>query len=176
MAKDNKSLGNFQLTGIEPAPRGIPQIEITFNIDANGMLNVTAKDLKTNKEANITIKNSGALSEEEIDKMIKDAEANKEQDQKNKEHSELRYKAESYINMIEKTMQDPKLAANINEKQKEESKKMVDELKDLLAKEKWDELKTKLTAIDSIMAQFANAAKAQTNKDNATKKKDDKKQ
>ena len=176
MAKDNKSLGNFQLTGIEPAPRGVPQIEITFNIDANGMLNVTAKDLKTNKEANITIKNSGALSEEEIDKMIKDAEANKEQDQKNKEHSELRYKAESYINMIEKTMQDPKLAANINEKQKEESKKMVDELKDLLAKEKWDELKTKLTAIDSIMAQFANAAKAQTNKDNATKKKDDKKQ
>lgn len=136
MAKDNKSLGNFQLSGIEPAPKGIPQIEITFNIDANGMLNVTAKDLKTNKEANITIKNSGALSEEEINKMVKEAEMNKEHDAKIKEQSELKYKAESYINMFEKTMSDPKLAGNVKDEQKKQGQKMVDELKKLLAEQK----------------------------------------
>ena len=163
MAKDNKSLGNFTLSGIEPAPRGVPQIEITFNIDANGMLNVTAKDLKTNKEANITISNSGNLSEADIDKMVKDAEANKESDKKVKEQSELRYKAESYINMLEKSMNDEK-AKNIPEDQKEQAKKQVEELKTLLEAQKWDELKTKVDALDQMInqfAQYANQAKGE---------------
>ena len=181
MAKDNKSLGNFQLSGIEPAPKGIPQIEITFNIDANGMLNVTAKDLKTNKEANITIKNSGALSEEEINKMVKEAEMNKEHDAKIKEQSELKYKAESYINMFEKTMSDPKLAGNVKDEQKKQGQKMVDELKKLLAEQKWDELKVKIGAIDQMMNQFsqaqaaAAAAKAKDSKNNSEEPKKPKK-
>jgi len=158
MAADNKSLGNFTLSGIEPAPRGVPQIEITFNIDVNGMLNVTAKDKKTNKEATITIKNSGALSEEEIEKMVKDAEANKEADAKKKEQSEIRYKAESYINMFEKVMADEKAASQLPADKKEEAKKVIDELKKLLAEEKWDELKTKLTQLDQLMATFSQAA------------------
>ncbi len=158
MAKDNKSLGNFTLSGIEPAPRGVPQIEITFNIDVNGMLNVTAKDLKTNKDASITIKNSGALSEEEIDKMVKDAEANKEADNKKREQSEIRYKAESYINTFEKAMKDEKTASQIPADAKSQATKVVEELKKLLAEEKWDELKTKLTQLDQLMAQFSQAA------------------
>ena len=94
MAKDNKSLDNFSLTEIEHTPRCVPQTKITFNIYVNGMLNVKAKDLKTNKEAQISIKNSGALSEEEINKMVKDAEPNKELNNKKKEESEIRFKTE----------------------------------------------------------------------------------
>ncbi len=136
MARDNKSLGNFSLSGIEPAPRGVPQIEITFNIDVNGMLNVKAKDLKTNKEATITIKNSGALSEDEINKMVKDAEANKEADAKKREESEIRYKAETYINTFEKALKDEKVSGQIPDDQKDQAKKVVDELKKLLADQK----------------------------------------
>ncbi|XQP55092.1 MAG: molecular chaperone DnaK [Mycoplasmoidaceae bacterium] len=158
MARDNKSLGNFQLTGIEPAPRGVPQIEITFNIDVNGMLNVKAKDLKTNKEATITIKNSGALSEEEIDKMVKDAEANKEADAKKKEQADIRYKTETYINTFEKALKDEKVSAQIPADQKDQAKKMVDELKKLLEEQKWDELKKKLESLDQLMATFSQAA------------------
>lgn len=158
MARDNKSLGNFSLSGIEPAPRGVPQIEITFNIDVNGMLNVKAKDLKTNKEATITIKNSGALSEEEINKMVKDAEANKEADAKKREESEIRYKAETYINTFEKALKDEKVSGQIPADQKDQAKKVVDELKKLLADQKWDELKKKLEQLDQLMATFSQAA------------------
>ncbi|MBQ0045631.1 MAG: molecular chaperone DnaK [Mycoplasma sp.] len=161
MARDNKSLGNFSLSGIEPAPRGVPQIEITFNIDVNGMLNVKAKDLKTNKEATITIKNSGALSEEEINKMVKDAEANKEADAKKREESEIRYKAETYINTFEKALKDEKVSGQIPADQKEQAKKVVDELKKLLADQKWDELKKKLEQLDQLMATFSQAAASQ---------------
>lgn len=168
MAKDNKSLGNFSLTGIDPAPRGVPQIEITFNIDVNGMLNVKAKDLKTNKEAQITIKNSGALSEEEIDKMVKEAEANKEADAKKKDESEIRYKAETYINQFEKVLSDEKLSTKVPAEQKTQAKKVVDELKKLLEDQKWDELKKKLTQLDQLMATFANVA-AQQEKQKSSK-------
>ena len=90
MAADNKTLGRFQLTGIPPAPRGVPQIEVTFDIDANGIVHVRAKDLGTNKEQSITIKSSSGLSEEEIQRMIKEAEENAEADRKRKEAAELR--------------------------------------------------------------------------------------
>ena len=156
MARDNKSLGMFSLSGIEPAPRGVPQIEITFNIDANGIMSVTAKDLKTNKENTITIKDSTNLSEEEINRMVKEAEDNKEADNKAKEQADTRYRAESLISMMENGMKDPK-AANISEEQKQQAQKQIDELKDLLKNEKWDELKTKLDAFEQAAAAFAKA-------------------
>lgn len=163
MAKDNKSLGNFQLSGIQAAPRGVPQIEISFNIDANGIMNVTAKDLKTNKEANITIKDNSNLSEDEIQKMIKEAEENKEADAKAKEQSELRYRAESFINMIEKSMTDEK-AKDLPAEQKDKMNEQITEIKKLLSEEKWDELKTKLDQFDQMASQFAQQQSA--NNDN----------
>src|SRR5690606_27613984 len=97
MAKDNKLLGRFQLTDIPPAPRGVPQIEVTFDIDANGIVSVRAKDLGTNKEQKITISNNGGLSQEEIDRMIKEAEEQKESDEKRKEEAELRNESDHLI-------------------------------------------------------------------------------
>ena len=106
MASDNKTLGRFQLTNIPPAPRGVPQIEVTFDIDANGIVNVKAKDLGTNKEQTITITGSTGLSDEEIDKMVKEAEANKEADSKRKEEADLRNEAEQTIFATEKAIKD----------------------------------------------------------------------
>jgi molecular chaperone DnaK len=157
MAKDNKSLGHFSLTGIEPAPRGVPQIEITFNIDANGIINVTAKDLKTNKENTITIKGSTNLSEDEINRMVKEAEDNKEKDEKTKSQSEIRYRAESLIHQLEGSLKDDKVK-DMPADQKEKAQKEVDDLKQLLKDEKWDELKTKLDAFDAMTQQFAKGA------------------
>lgn len=102
MANDNKTLGNFQLTNLPPARRGVPQIEVKFDIDANGIVNVTAKDLGTNKEQSITITSSTNLSDEEIDKMMKEAEANKEADEKRKAEAEVRNNADSIVFATEK--------------------------------------------------------------------------
>jgi molecular chaperone DnaK len=135
MVKDNKSLGNFQLGGIEPAPRGVPQIEITFNIDANGIMNVTAKDKKTNKENTITIKGSSALSEDEINRMVKEAEANRENDEKLKSQTEIKYRAESLITNLEKGLEDDK-TKNLPPEQVETVRKQLDEFKTLLKEEK----------------------------------------
>jgi Molecular chaperone len=106
MAMDNKTLGHFQLTNIPPAPRGVPQIEVSFDIDANGIVNVKAKDLGTNKEQAITITASTNLTDEEIDKMMKEAEANKEADNKRKEEAEIKNDAEQMIFASEKTLKD----------------------------------------------------------------------
>ncbi len=163
MARDNKSLGMFSLSGIEPAPRGVPQIEITFNIDANGIMSVTAKDLKTNKENTITIKGSTNLSEDEINRMVKEAEDNKEADAKTKEKADTKYRAESLIATMENSMKDPK-AANIPEEQKKQAQQQIDELKDLLKNEKWDELKTKLDTFEQAAQQFASQNNPNNNK------------
>lgn len=163
MARDNKSLGMFSLSGIEPAPRGVPQIEITFNIDANGIMSVTAKDLKTNKENTITIKGSTNLSEDEINRMVKEAEDNKEADAKTKEKADTKYRAESLIATMENSMKDPK-AANIPEEQKKQAQQQIDELKDLLKNEKWDELKTRLDTFEQAAQQFANQNNPNNNK------------
>jgi molecular chaperone DnaK len=136
LAKDNKSLGQFQLGGIEPAPRGVPQIEITFNIDANGIMNVTAKDLKTNKENTITIKGSTALSEEEVNKMIKEAEENREKDEQLKKQSETKYRAENMINVLEKSLNSVEGGPQVPEEQKKAAESQLQELKSLLAEEK----------------------------------------
>ena len=155
MAKDNKSLGTFTLSGIDPAPKGIPQIQITFNIDANGIMNVTAKDLKNNKEASITIKGSTNLKEEEINRMVKEPEENKEKDAKIKEQTEIKYRAESLITTFEKSLNNEK-AKSLPEEQKKTAQKQIDELKDLLKNEKWDELKKRLDAFEQVASQFSN--------------------
>ena len=106
MASDNKTIGRFHLDGIPPAPRGTPQIEVTFDIDANGIVNVSAKDKGTGKEQKIQIQASGGLSDEEIEKMVKDAEANKESDKKKRETVDVRNQADSLIFSTEKSLKE----------------------------------------------------------------------
>jgi len=106
MAGDNKLLGNFDLTGIPPAPRGVPQIEVTFDIDANGCVNVGASDKSTGKKQNITIQSSGGLSDAEIDRMVQDAEAKKDEDELKKNAIVAKNEAESYIHTVEKQLSD----------------------------------------------------------------------
>ncbi len=133
MAKDNKSLGRFILDGIPPAPRGVPRIEVTFAIDANGILNVSAKDLATNKEQKITITASTGLSEDEVNKLIEEAKKHAEEDKKRKELAEIRNKADTLTFVAEKTLKD--LKDKIDGKTKEEVEKLVKELRDEIAKD-----------------------------------------
>ena len=147
MAADNKTLGNFQLNNIPPAPRGVPQIEVTFDIDANGIVNVKAKDLGTGKEQSITITGGNTLSDAEIDKMVKEEEANKEKDAKKKEEADVKNDAEQAIFMTEKALKD--LDGKISDSEKEETEKLVKETKKALETsdiEKIKEAKDKLLA------------------------------
>ena len=163
----NKVLGQFNLSGIDPAPRGVPQIEVSFSIDVNGITTVTAKDKKNNKEATITIQNSTRLSDEEIDKMIKDAEEHKEEDKKRKEERSTIIRAESLINTMEKTITDSK---DIDPKMKEQTEKEIASLKEMIEKKQIEELKTKLDQIEQAASMYANqqankAAEDESNKD-----------
>lgn len=139
MANDNKTLGNFQLTNIPPAPRGVPQIEVTFDIDANGIVNVKAKDLGTQKEQSITITASNTLSDEEIDKMMKEAEAHKEEDNKRKEVADTKNEAEQVIFMTEKAIKD--LGEKVTDKDKEEAEKLIEKTKKALEGEDLEAIK-----------------------------------
>lgn len=159
MAADNKSLGMFNLSGIEAAPRGVPQIEISFSIDANGIIKVTAKDKKTNKEQTITISNSSALTEAEIKQMVEEAEKNKEADEKRKSEVETKVKAESLINELEKSQKE--MPEGTPEAQKAELENMIKELKELLEKNDIEALKNKVAAIEAAFAQMANMAQGQ---------------
>lgn len=136
MAQDNKTLGRFQLGDIPSAPRGVPQIEVTFDIDANGIVNVKAKDLGTNKEASITITSSTNLSEDDIEKMVKEAEANAEADKKKKEEIEIINQAEQTAYSIDKTIEDAK--EHITEEEKTKLQGLKEELQKLLAEENKD--------------------------------------
>ena len=129
MAAYNKTLGRFQLTGIPPAPRGVPQIEVKFDIDANGIVNVSAKDLGTGREQAITIKSSSGLSDEEIERMIKEAEANAEADKKRREEAETRNQADSLIYQTEKTLKE--LGDKVSAQEKEQVEKAKEDLKKL---------------------------------------------
>ena len=139
MASDNKTLGNFQLTNIPPAPRGVPQIEVTFDIDANGIVNVKAKDLGTNKEQSITITATNTLTDEEIDKMMKEAEAHKEEDNKKKEAADTKNEAEQVIFMTEKAIKD--LGDKVTDKDKQEAEQLIDKTKKALEGEDLDKIK-----------------------------------
>jgi molecular chaperone DnaK len=133
MAADNKSLGRFILDGIPPAPRGVPQIEVTFDIDANGILNVTAKDKATGKEQSITIKNATQLTDEEVEKMKTDAEKHAEEDQKKKEMAEVRNHADTLVFTAEKSLKDA--GDKVKEEEKKDIEEKIKKLKDILAKE-----------------------------------------
>ena len=145
MASDNKTLGNFQLTGIPAAPRGVPQIEVKFDIDANGIVNVTAKDLGTNKEQSITITSNTNLTDEEIDRMMKEAEANKEEDKKRKEEADVKNEAEQLVFQTEKSIKD--LGDKITDSEKEETEKLIKDLKDALEKNDIEDIKAKKDAL-----------------------------
>ena len=151
MAADNKTLGNFQLDGIAPARRGVPQIEVKFDIDVNGIVKVSALDKGTNKEQHITIQNSSGLSDDEIDRMVREAEEHKAEDDKRKEEIETKNKAEAFINQIDETLKSDN--ANVSEDQKAEVKKLRDELQEAIDKNDMETLKSKMEALE----QAANA-------------------
>lgn len=153
MAKDNKTLGRFQLTDIPPAPRGVPQIEVTFDIDKNGIVNVSAKDLGTGKEQKITIKSSSGLSEEEIERMVKEAEENAETDKKRKEEVELRNEADQLVFQIDKTLKE--LEGKVDEADIKKAEEARDELKTALENDDIDEIKTKRDALNEIVQEMS---------------------
>ena len=172
MAADNKTLGHFQLTGIPAAPRGVPQIEVKFDIDANGIVNVSAKDLGTNKEQSITITSSTNLSDEEIEKMRKEAEENKEADAKKKEEADVRNEAEQLIFQTEKAIKD--LGDKVTASEKEEAETLSKELKEALDKNDIEDIKSKKDKLQEKAYALAGkayeeAAKAnQANQNNDT--------
>ncbi len=181
MAADNKTLGNFQLGNIPPAKRGVPQIEVKFDIDANGIVNVTAKDLGTNKEQSITITSSTNLTDDEIDKMMKEAEANKEADDKRKEDANIRNDADSLVFATENALKD--LGDKADKKDKEEAEEKLEALKEALKGEDTADIKAKTESLQEIAMKLAqkvyeNAAKEQQANNEETKteetsKKDD---
>ena len=164
MAADNKTLGNFQLTNIPPAPRGVPQIEVKFDIDANGIVHVTAKDLGTNKEQSITITSSTNLSDEEIDKMMKDAEANKEADEKRKAEADARNDADSMIFATEKAIKD--LGDKVDSKDKSEAEDKIKELKEALEKNDIDDIKKKTESLNEVAMKLASKVYEEAAKNN----------
>ncbi|RHW41007.1 molecular chaperone DnaK [Neobacillus notoginsengisoli] len=149
MAAQNKTLGRFQLADIPPAPRGIPQIEVTFDIDKNGIVNVRAKDLGTNKEQQITIKSSTGLSDEEIERMVKEAETNAEADKKAKEEADLRNEADQLVFTTEKTLKD--LEGKVDASDVAQANEAKDALKAAIEKNDLDEMRTKKDALQEIV-------------------------
>jgi len=165
MASDNVSLGMFNLVGIPPAPRGVPQIEVTFDIDANGILNVSAKDLGTGKEQRITITASTKLSEKEKERMVKDAEQFAEQDRKRKEEAEVRNNADSLMYTTEKTKKD--LAEKLTKDQVERLDKAADELRKALAGKDVELIKTKSEALAKVLQEVGTAVYQQVAQERA---------
>ena len=178
MASDNKTLGNFQLTNIPAAPRGVPQIEVTFDIDANGIVNVKAKDLGTKKEQSITITSSTNLSDDEIDKMVKEAEANRAADEKKKEEADLKNEAEQLVFQTERSIKD--LGDKIDSSDKEKAEAEIKDLKEALEKNNLEDIKAKKEKLQETAMAFATkvyeeAAKAnQANQESTESTSDDK--
>ncbi|HEU5139871.1 MAG TPA: molecular chaperone DnaK [Bacillales bacterium] len=153
MAADNKTLGRFQLTDIPPAPRGVPQIEVSFDIDANGIVNVRAVDKGTNKEQSITIKSSSGLSDEEVEQMVKEAEENAEEDKKRREEVDLRNEADQMIFTTEKTLKD--LGDKVEEEEKTKAEEAKDKLKKALEGEDTEEITKAKDELQEIVQQLS---------------------
>ena len=170
MAADNKTLGNFQLGDIAPAPRGVPQIEVTFDIDANGIVNVKAKDLGTGKENKITITSNTNLSDEEIDKMVKEAEANKEKDKERKDKADTKNEIEQLTYATEKAIKD--LGDKIGDKEKSEAEEAIKEAKEAAETDDLDKMKAakdklneKAMALGQKVYEEASKKQAEESKD-----------
>ena len=163
MANDNKLLGNFELTGIAPAPRGVPQIEVTFDIDANGIVNVSAKDKGTGKEQKIQIQASGGLTDEEIQKMVKEAEANKEADKKKRDEVDAKNHADSLIASTEQSLKEH--GSKISETDKKAIEKDMEDLKEAIKSDKTEDIKTKTQQLMTSSMKLGEAVyKAQQEK------------
>lgn len=171
MAKDNKTLGLFKLDGIAPAMRGIPQIEVTFDIDVNGIVHVSALDKGTNKKQSITISGSGGLSEEEINRMIKEAEEHAAEDARLKEEAEIKNKAEQFIHQINQTLDNKD--AKIDEAQRAEVTKLKEELETALKENNLDLLRSKLDELEKAAQAMGAAMYQQQDTQNNTQKPDD---
>ncbi len=179
MATDNKLLGNFELVGIAPAPRGVPQIEVTFDIDANGIVNVSAKDKGTGKEQKIQIQASGGLSDEEIEKMVKDAEANKEADKKKRESVDVRNQADTLIHSTEKNLKEH--GSKISDAEKKAIEDGSNALKESLKGEDIENIKKKTESLVQASMKLGEAiyksqqsAKPKSNKDDSKDEKEKK--
>src|SRR5690625_2367902 len=153
MAADNKTLGRFQLTDIPPAPRGVPQIEVSFDIDANGIVSVRAKDMGTNKEQSITIKSSSGLSDEEVETMVKDAEENAEEDKKRREEIDLRNEADQLIFTTDKTIKD--LGDKVSDEEKQKAEDAKEALKSAIEADDIEQIKEKKEALDEQVQQLS---------------------
>ena len=178
MAADNKSLGAFDLVGIPPAPRGVPQIEVTFDIDANGIVNVSAKDLGTGKEQKITITGGSGLNKDEIEKMMKDAEKFKEEDEKKKEKIEVKNNAESLVYSTEKMLEEYR--DKVDKETLEKVKKELEELKELMKEDDVEKIKNKLEEVQKISQEvgvkmYQQAAAEQASSESSEKKDSDEK-
>ena len=149
MAAHNKTLGRFQLADIPPAQRGVPQIEVTFDLDANGIVNVKAKDLGTNKEQSITITSSSGLSDEEVEQMVKDAEANAEEDKKRREEVELRNEADQLVFSTDKTLKD--LGDNVEQEEKDKAEAAKEKLKAAIEADNIEEIRTAKDELQEIV-------------------------
>ena len=155
MAADNSTLGRFQLVGIPPAPRGVPQIEVSFDIDANGIINVSAKDMGTGKEQRITITAPNKLSKEEIEKKVKEAEMHAEEDKKRQEEIEIRNNADSIIYTSEKTLEE--LGDKVDAEKKSKVEGLAKELKEIIAGDDLEAIKTKTDELNKIVQEIGAA-------------------
>ena len=179
MAADNKTLGHFQLTGIPAAPRGVPQIEVKFDIDANGIVNVTAKDLGTNKEQSITITAGTNLTDEEIERMRKEAEEHKEEDEKRKAEADSRNEAEQLVFQTEKSLKD--LGDKVTDSEKEEVEALIKDVKEALEKDDIEDIKSKKDKLQEkamalatrVYEEAAKKAQENNNNEDTTAKNDD---
>ena len=171
MSTDNKMLGNFELVGIAPAPRGVPQIEVTFDIDANGIVSVSAKDKGTGKEQKIQIQASGGLSDEEIEKMVKDAEANKEEDKKKRESVDVRNQADTLLHSTEKNLKEH--GAKVSDADKKAIEDASSALKESIKGTDTDDIKKKTETLVQASMKLGEAIyKSQEKKENSSKEGD----
>ena len=167
MAADNKILGNFELVGIPPAPRGTPQIEVTFDIDANGIVSVSAKDKGTGKEQKIQIQASGGLSDEEIQKMVKDAEANKEADKKKRENVDARNQADSLVFSTEKSLKEH--GDKVSAEEKKSIENGIADLKKALEGSDVEDVKKKTQSLIQVSMKLGEAVYKSQQKPEANK-------
>ena len=160
MAADNVTLGRFQLTGIPPAPRGVPQIEVTFDIDRNGIVNVTAKDLGTGREQTITVTSSTGLTKDDIDRMVEEAEKHAEEDKQKREKIELRNQADNSLWAVDRTLNE--LGDKVTAEQKAEVEKAKSELQAAVEKDDTEEIKAKMKALDAVLHMISSELYQQT--------------